>query len=104
MASDFSTKFTAAMPKFLERLAELIIYTTVAGSASTRTAIVNVSDDFSDVWRATFTMSSNATLGVASPEKGDRITYDSNVWTVVGVVPDYAGGHEIHAVLPRLTQ
>lgn len=104
MDSDFSNKFTAAaMPKLLERIGESIIYTTVAGSSVTRTAIANVGSDGLN-WTAVFDTASDSTTGVAAPAKGDRITYDSNVWTVVEVIPNYAGGHEIHAVLPRLTQ
>lgn len=104
MASDFSSKFTAAaMPKLLDRMGESVTYATVAGSSVTRSAIVNVSSDGLN-WTAIFDIASDSTTGVAAPAKGDRITYDTNVWTVVEVIPNYAGGHEIHAVLPRLTQ
>jgi len=106
MASDFANKFTAAaMPKLLNRLGETITYTPPGGSTVSRSAVVNItSDGPGPHWTATFDISSDATLGVASPVKGALIVYDGNTWTVTEAIPNYAGGHELHAVMPRLTQ
>ena len=95
--SDFGTKFTASgITKLLDLLGDAITYTPVGGAAVSRRAIYNrqvfaldVIDD------AYFTMSTDATSGVASPREGDKITYSGDVWVVVDARVDQDGAAEL---------
>ncbi|HYE91764.1 MAG TPA: hypothetical protein VEA38_12120 [Terriglobales bacterium] len=105
--SEFGDRFTAAgITKLLGHLGDSVTYTPVStGVGVSRTAIFNemvgVAGDKEA--NAIFTMSSNASTGVASPARGDRITTsDNRVWSIIDIRSDAAGTHELRATTPEL--
>ena len=78
---------------------DTISYKTVAGVTSSLTAIYNelvgALDDFAN---AIFTISTDASIGVAAPERGDEITFAGEQWTVVDVRDDEASMAELRCI------
>lgn len=101
--SDFGDKFTSqGIVKLLDRLGDSITYTPAAtGTAVTRTAIFNPLDSAGHEARGLFHIASDGTTGVAAPARGDRITFNSDVWTVVEIHRDKIGAWELTATLPE---
>ncbi len=101
--SDFSTKFTtAAYPLLVGRLGDTTTLTADSGSpAITAPAIFDPLDDATETKRGVFTYQASD-LGASVPDRGWTITYFADVWEVLEVRPDNAGGFECVAILPRL--
>lgn len=105
-SSKFADKFGGAggaFAKLLEAFGEAITYTPVATRVGiSRSAIYNrmtyAVDQNQD---AHFQMSSDATLGVATPVRGDRITHEGTIWTVEDARADDDGSHELKCRAPE---
>ena len=98
--SMFGDLFGAApMLKLLDVHGDTVSYKNVAGTVTSLTAIYNelvgAMDDFGN---AIFTLSTDPTIGVASPSRGDEITFAGDKWTVVDVRDDNAGMAELRCV------
>ena len=100
--SRFGDRFEeVGITELVNELGDSVTYTVAAtGSTSTIDAIFNefvgALDEFGN---AIFTIQSS---DVSSPQRGDTITLASNVWTVLDVRSDNAGGHELRVVIPQV--
>jgi len=78
---------------------DTISYKTVAGVVTTPEAIYNelvgAMDDFGN---AVFTVSTDASIGIAAPERGDEITFQGDKWVIVDVRDDFAGSAELRTI------
>ena len=99
--SKFGDKFSeAGIDRLIDELGDTVTYKVASsGSTSSISAIFNefvgALDEFGN---AIFTIKSS---DVASPKRGDLITLGTNVWTVLDVRSDNAGGHELRVVIPQ---
>ena len=87
------------MLRLLDIHGDTISYKTVAGVVTTPQGIYNelvgALDDFGN---AVFTLSTDASIGIAAPERGDEITFAGDQWTVVDVRDDEAGMAELRTI------
>ena len=99
--SIFRGLFDDAFAKLLEVEGETVTYTTSAGVASSISAIfdrmIYANDEKQD---GHFHISDNASTGIASPNRGDTVTHESVVWTVIDIRTDDDGSHELRCVAP----
>lgn len=97
--STFGDMFAVSRTKLIELLSDSATYKTKDGATKTIDVIFNEQvgalDDFAN---AVFTFSSDATVGISDPVRGDQIIIFGGTWTVVDVRDDKAGTVEVRAM------
>lgn len=86
-----------SFPIMIDHLGDDCDYVSVTG-AVTKT-IKGIFNEFvgaiDELTRCIITIKSDATLGVASPRRGDQLTVAGNTWYVIDIRSDNAGTHEL---------
>ena len=101
--SMFGEMFAAApMRKLLDVHSDTVSYKQVDGTVSSIAAIYNEFVGALDEYgNSIFTISTDASIGIASPERGDEITFAGEEWTVLDVHDDEAGMAELRCIRPQ---